>query len=76
MVTKIIWFLNLRHSFWCVFPHLGSTYIPFSSYPLKAKYVELMGKDNGYNSSDVYCQVKGWPKKSCEIFSNNFGKSF
>jgi hypothetical protein len=30
----------------------------FSSYPLKAKYVELMGKGKGYNSSHVYCQAK------------------
>jgi hypothetical protein len=59
-----------------VFPQLGSTDIPFSSYPLKAKYVELMGKDKGYNSSHVYCQVKGWSKKSYEIFSNDFGKGF
>jgi hypothetical protein len=34
----------------------------FSSYPLKAKYVELMGKGEGYNSSYVYCQSKGWSK--------------
>jgi hypothetical protein len=59
-----------------VFPHLGSTDIPFSSYPLKAKYVEPMGKDKGYNSSHAYCQVKGWSKKSYEIFSNDFGKGF
>jgi hypothetical protein len=38
--------------------------------------VELMGKDKEYNSSHVYCQVKGWSKKSCEIFSNDFGKGF
>jgi hypothetical protein len=66
----------LGHSFWCVFPHLGSTDIPFSSYPLKAKYVELMGKDKGYNSSHAYCQVKGWSKKSYETFSNDFGRDF
>jgi hypothetical protein len=36
----------------------------FSSYPLKDKYVELMGKGEGYNSSYVYCQAKGWSKKS------------
>jgi hypothetical protein len=76
MVTMILWFLNLRHSHWCVFPHLGLTDIPFSSYPLKAKYVELMGKDKGYNSNRVYCQVKGWSKKSCEVFSNDFVKRF
>jgi hypothetical protein len=35
-----------------------------SSYPLKAKYVELMGKEKWYNSSYVYCQAKGWSKKS------------
>jgi hypothetical protein len=64
------------HSFWCVFPHLGSTDIRFSSYPLKAKYVELMGKDKGYNSSHAYCQVNGWSKKRYETFSNDFGKGF
>jgi hypothetical protein len=66
----------LGHYFWCVFPHLGSTDILFSSYPLKAKYVELMGKDKGCNSSHAYCQVKGWSKKSYETFSKNFGKGF
>jgi hypothetical protein len=59
-----------------VFPHLGSIDIPFSSNPLKAKYVEVMGKDKGYNSSHVYCQVKGWSKQCCEIFSKDFGKGF
>jgi hypothetical protein len=59
-----------------VFPHLGSLDIPFSFYPLKAKYVELMGKDKGHNSSHAYCQVKGWSKKSYETFSNDFGKGF
>jgi hypothetical protein len=59
-----------------VFPYLGSIDIPFSSYPLKAKYVELMGKDKGYNSSHSYYQVEGWSKKSYETFSNNFGRGF
>jgi hypothetical protein len=59
-----------------VFPHLSSIDIPFSSYPLKAKYVELMGKNKGYNSSYAYCQVKGWSKKSYETFSNNFENGF
>jgi hypothetical protein len=59
-----------------VFSHLGSTYISFSSYPLKAKYIELMGKDKRYNSSHAYCQVKGRSKKSYETFSNDFGKGF
>jgi hypothetical protein len=59
-----------------VFPHLGSIDIPFSSYPLNAKYVVLMGKDKGYNSSHAYCQVKWWSKKSYETFSNKFEKGF
>jgi hypothetical protein len=59
-----------------VLPQLCSTNIPFSSYPLKAKYVELMGKDKGYNSSHAYCQVKGWSKKSYETFSNDLEKGF
>jgi hypothetical protein len=35
-----------------------------------------MDKDKGYNSGHVYCQVEGWFKKSCEIFTNDFGKGF
>jgi hypothetical protein len=38
--------------------------------------VELMGKEKGYNSSRVYCEAKGWSKKSYETFSNDFGKDF
>jgi hypothetical protein len=59
-----------------VFPQLGSIDIPFSSYPLKAKYVELMGKDKGYNLSHAYFKVKGGSIKNYETFSNNFGKGF
>jgi hypothetical protein len=59
-----------------VFSHLGSTDIPFSFYLLKTKYVKFMGKNKWYNWSHAYCQVKGWFKKSCEIFSNDFGKGF
>jgi hypothetical protein len=59
-----------------VFPNLGSTNIPFSSYPLKAKYVELIGKDKGYNSSQAYCKVKGWSKKIYETFPNDLEKGF
>jgi hypothetical protein len=59
-----------------VFPCLASTNIPFSSNPLKAKYVVQMGKYKAYNSSHAYCQVKGWSKKSYETFSNDFGKGF
>jgi hypothetical protein len=63
--NMILRFLNIRHSSTLfVVPHLGSTNVPFSSYPLKAKYVELMGKEKWYNSSHVYCQAKGWSKKS------------
>jgi hypothetical protein len=60
----------------CVFPHLGSTNIYFSSYPLKAYYLKLMGKDKGYNSSHACCQVKEWSKKSYETFSKDFEKGF
>jgi hypothetical protein len=35
-----------------------------------------MGKERGYNSSYVYCQAKGWSKRSYEFFLNDFGKSF
>jgi hypothetical protein len=38
--------------------------------------VELMGKEKGYNSSNVYCQAKVWSNKSLENFLNDFGKDF
>jgi hypothetical protein len=44
--------------------------------PSKAKYMELMGKYKGYNSSHAYCQVKGWSKKNYETFSNDFEKGY
>jgi hypothetical protein len=66
MITMILWFLNIRHS-GTLFLSDSSTRLSqcsFSSYPLKTKHVELMGKEKGYNSSHVYCQAKGWSKKS------------
>jgi hypothetical protein len=78
MVTMIIWFLNHRHSgtLFCVCFLTSGQHIFLFHPTLKAKYVELMGKDKGYNSSHAYCQVKGWSKKSCETFSNDFGRGF
>jgi hypothetical protein len=60
--NMILWFLNIRHSFCGPSPQLNKCSV--SSYPLKAKYVELLGKEKGYNSTHVYCQAKGWSKKS------------
>jgi hypothetical protein len=60
--NMILCFLNIRHSFCGPSPRLNK--YSFSSYPLKAKYVELMGKKKRYNSSHVYYQAKGWSKKS------------
>jgi hypothetical protein len=78
MIAMILWFLNIRHSdtfFVCgSSPRLNKC--SFSSYPPKAKYVELMGKVKGYNSSYVYCQSKEWSKKSYENFLIDFGRDF
>jgi hypothetical protein len=57
-----------------VFAHLGSKDISFSSYHLKDKYVELKHRKK-CNSSQVYCQAKGWFQKSQE-FSNDLEKGF
>jgi hypothetical protein len=48
----------------------------FSSYHLKAKYVELIGKGEEYNSSYVYYQAKGWSKRVNKIFSMILEKVF
>jgi hypothetical protein len=60
MIAMILLFLNIRHS-----GHSSQlNKCSFSYYPLKAKYVEHMDKGKGYNLSHVYCQAKGWSKKS------------
>jgi hypothetical protein len=38
--------------------------------------VELMGKEKGYNSSYVYCNVKEWTKKAKKTFSMIFEMVF
>jgi hypothetical protein len=66
MIAMILWFLDIRHSDTL----LGMWFLTSAQQmfllilPSKAKYVKLMGKGKGYNSSHVYCQAKGWSKKS------------
>jgi hypothetical protein len=67
MIIMILRFLNIRHLGTIFLVHGSSPQLNkwyFSSYPLKTKYVENMSKGKGYNSSHVYCQAKGWSKKS------------
>jgi hypothetical protein len=67
MIKMILLFLNFRHSDTLFFVCGSSPWYnkcSFSSYPLKAKYVELMGKAKGYNSSHIYCQAKWWSKNT------------
>jgi hypothetical protein len=78
MVTKKIWFLNLRHSgtlFLVCLLTLAQQMFLFT-YPLNVKYVELIGKEKGYNSTYVYCQVKGRSKKELRKLSQWFWKEF
>jgi hypothetical protein len=52
-----------------VVPHLGSTISSFPSYPLKAKYVELMGKGKGTTQVMYIAKLKDCPKRVKKIFS-------
>jgi hypothetical protein len=52
-----------------VFPHLGLIDIPFLSQPLKAKYVELMGKYKGYTTQVMYIVKLKDGSKSAAKFS-------
>jgi hypothetical protein len=47
-----------------VFPHIVSTDIPFSYYPLRPKYVELVGKDKGYTQVMHIARLKDGPKRA------------
>jgi hypothetical protein len=51
-----------------VFPHLGSTNIPFSSNPLKAKYVELMVKIKDTTQVMHIAKLKDGPKRAMRLF--------
>jgi hypothetical protein len=50
-----------------VFPHLRSTDTPFSSYPLKAKYVKLMGKDKDTSQDMHIAKLKDGPKRAMKL---------
>jgi hypothetical protein len=61
MITMVLWFLNIRHS--CTLFDMWFLTSAQQMF-LKAKYVELMGKEKGYNLSHAYWQNKRWFKKS------------
>jgi hypothetical protein len=55
-----------------VFPHHGSTDIPFSSYPLKAKYVELSMWSSWVKTKDTtqvmhIAKLKDDPKRAMKL---------
>jgi hypothetical protein len=66
MIAMIIWFLNISHSgtLFVMWFLTSDQQMFLLILPSNAKYVELMGKGKGYNSSHVYCHAKGWSKKS------------
>jgi hypothetical protein len=77
--SERIWYydsptLALGHSFCGSSPRHNNFF--FSSYPLKAKYVELMGKEKGYNSSYVYWPSKRMVQKELRKLSQWFQKGF
>jgi hypothetical protein len=59
-----------------VFPHLGITDIPFSSYHLKDKYVELMVKTNDTTQVMYIAKLKDGPKKAAKFSQIIFEKGF
>jgi hypothetical protein len=50
-----------------VFPLLGSINIRFSSYPLKAKYMELMDKDKDTTQVMHIAKLKDGPKRAMKL---------
>jgi hypothetical protein len=61
MITMILWFLNIRHpgTFFGMWFLTSAQPIFFFVLPPRAKYVELMGKEERCNPSHVYSQAKG-----------------
>jgi hypothetical protein len=71
MVTKMICFLNLRHSgtLFGVFPHLISINVPFSSYPLKLNMWSSWVKRNGITQVMYIAKLNDGSKRAKKTFS-------
>jgi hypothetical protein len=66
MIAIILWFLNVRHSgtlFGMWFLTLAQQLF-LHILPSIGRICGDHDKEKGYNSSHVYCQAKGWSKKS------------
>jgi hypothetical protein len=77
IIAMILWFLNIRHSALFLVCHSSPRLnkCSFSSYPTKAKYVELVVKEKGTTQVMYIAKLKDGPKR-VKIFFQWFRKGF
>jgi hypothetical protein len=65
----ILWFLNIRHSFWYVVPHLGSTIVPSHPTLYRLNMWSLWVRRKGTTQVMYIVKLKDGPKRVTKTFS-------
>jgi hypothetical protein len=76
MIAMILWFLNIRHSFSYVVPHLGSTIVPFYPTLYRLNMWSLWVRRKGITQVMYTANLKDGPKRIKKIFSMNLERVF
>jgi hypothetical protein len=74
--NMILWFLNIRHSFWYVVPHLSSTIVPSHPTLYRLYMWSSWVRRKGTTQVMYIVKLKDGPKKSYKNFINDLEKVF
>jgi hypothetical protein len=69
MIVVILWFLNIRHSFWYVVPHLGLTIVPSHPTLYMLNMWSSWVRRNGTTQAMYIAKLKDGPKRVKKTFS-------
>jgi hypothetical protein len=69
MIAMILWFLNIRHSFWYVVPHLGSTIVLSHPTLYRLNMWTSWVRRKGTTQVMFIAKLKDGPKGVKKIFS-------
>jgi hypothetical protein len=71
-----LWFVNIRHSFWYVVPHLGSTNAPSHTTLEKINMWSSWVKEEGTTLVMYIAKLKDVPNRVKKTFSMNLERVF
>jgi hypothetical protein len=69
MISMILWLLNIRHSFWYVVPHLGSTIVPSHPTLYRLNMWSSWVRRKGTTQVMYIAKLMDGPKRVKKIFS-------